>query len=124
MTKLSIDLSGPLFTRDPKKTVRQNIRRMLEGLAQEGERTVQSQFPVYTGAGRAGVRGRVASLGGKPWHLNAVVSQTHVYDWPNGGSAQYRGGKLERRIGMFRRTASAMRRSRAVLGANLVRDLE
>jgi hypothetical protein len=125
MTRLTVDLSGPFFQRDPKKTVRQNIRRMLEGLASEGEQMVQAQFGghIDTGEGVSGVRGRVSSLNGRPWALTAVISQTHVYDWP-GSSGQYRGGKLERKVGMFRKTASAMRSSRAVLGANLTKGLD
>jgi hypothetical protein len=122
--KLQVDLSGPLFSRDVKKTVRQNIRRMLEGLAEEGERLARSAWPVLTGAGRDHTEGRVRSLTGKPWFLTAVISAQHVYPWPNGGAKQYRGGKAERRVGMFRRTATAIRRSRAVISANLVEGLE
>jgi hypothetical protein len=126
MTRVSIDVSGPFFQRDPKKTVRQNIRRMLEGLAAEGERGVQSQFGghIVSGLGVTGVKGRVQSLSGKAWAMTAVISQQHVYPWPSGGSRQYRGGKLEARYGMFRRTASAMRRSRAVISANLTEGLD
>jgi hypothetical protein len=122
--KLQVDLTGPLFTRDVKKTVRQNIRRMLQGLVEEGERLAQSIWPVLTGAGRDNTEGRVRSLTGKPWFLTGVVSARHVYPWPNGGAKQYRGGKSEQRVGMFRRTATAMRRSRTVISANLVEGLE
>lgn len=117
--KLSVDLSGPFFQKDPELTVRQNIRKMLMGVALEGERLVQSNFPVYTGAGRQGVRGRVSSLSGKRWALTAVVSQTHVYPWPKGGQKQYRGGKLEAKYHMFRKAASAVRRVRADLTEGL-----
>jgi hypothetical protein len=120
---LTIDLSGPLFTRDPGKTVRQNMRRAIEGLVEEGEHTVQSLWPVRTGRGRAGSRGRVTSLSGKPWFLTGVVSATYVYPWPGGGSKQYRGGKVEAKHGMFRKTAAAMRRSRKVIAADLTRGL-
>jgi hypothetical protein len=125
MTKLTVELSGPFFQRDPKRTVRANIRRMLEGLAAEGERLVQSAFAgsIVSGKSQRGVRGRVQSLSGKPWALTAVVSQTDVKPWPGGGSKQYRGGKLEAQRHMFRRTAAAMRRSRAVLSANLTEGL-
>jgi hypothetical protein len=121
---VTIDLSGPLFERDPKQLIRANIRRMLQGLAEQGEKAVQSLYPVHTGAGRAGVKGRVASLTGKPWFLSAVVSQTHVYPWPNGGQKKYRGGKTEAKHHMFRRTKTALGRSRAVLGANLTKGLD
>lgn len=121
--KLTVDLSGPFFRRRPGDTLYRNIGRMLEGLAEEGERLVQSQYPIYTGAGRAGVRGRVHSLSGKRWAVSAVVSQTHVYPWPGGGQKQYRGGKTEARHHMFRDTARALRRSRAVLSANLTEGM-
>lgn len=121
---LSIDLSGPLFAREPGQTIHHNIRRMLEGIAEEGEETVKAAYPVVTGRGRAGVRGRVESLTGKQWALTAVISQTFVYPWPGGGPKQYRGGKTERRHGMFRRTAQALRASREVLGANLTEGLD
>lgn len=124
LNKLEVDLTGPFFQRDPRKTVRGNIRQMLEGVAEEGERTVKSASPVLTGAFRAGVKGRVRSLGGKRWELTAVVSQTHVYPWSGGGSKQYRGGKAEARYQPFKRTANALRRSRAVLAANLTEGLE
>ena len=113
--KVTIDLSGPFFERDPGRTVRGNIREMLEGLAEEGERIVTSLWPVLTGAGRAGTRGRAESLAGKPWFLHAVVSATHIYPWPGGGPKQYRGGRVEAKVGMFRRTATAIRSSRAML---------
>lgn len=118
-----VEFSGPFFTKDIKKTFRQNARAMLDGMAREGEDAVKRESPVRTGAFRAGVRGRVASLGGKPWMLTAVISQTHVYRWPKGGQKQYRGGKLEARRHMFRRTASALRRSRAAAMADLTRGL-
>jgi len=121
---LQIDLSGPLFKADPKKTLRENMRRMLQGLAEEGEEAVRQGWPVLTGAGREGTKGRVASLSGKPWQLTAVISAQHVYDWPNGGAKQYRGGKAEARRHMFSRAAGALRRARAVLAADLTKGLE
>jgi hypothetical protein len=123
-TKVEIDLSGPFFKRDVKKTVKGNIRRMHQGLADEGERTVKSLYPVLTGAGQAGVVGRVQSLRGRSWMANTVISQTHVYPWPGAGSRQYRGGKTEARHRMFRRATTALRRSRKILAANLVEGLE
>ena len=122
--KVTVNLSGPFFQRDPGKTLYANIGRMLEGLAEEGERLVKSRYPVFTGAGQRGVVGRTRSLTGKRWAVSAVVSQTHVYPWTNGGSKQYRGGKTEARVHMFRDTARALRQSRAVLTANLTAGLE
>lgn len=122
--QVKVDLSGPFFQRDPSKTFAENIRHMLEGVAQEGERIASAAYPVYTGAGRSGVKGRVASLSGRKWYSAAVISETHVYDWPGGGSKQYRGGKTEARHHMFGQAASALRSSRAVLAANLTAGIE
>jgi hypothetical protein len=123
-SKITIDLSGPLFTADPSKTFRENVRRAMQGLAEEGEKSVRAIFPVGgTGHGQAGVRGRAESISGKPWYLTAVVSATHVYPWPGGGSKQYRGGKVEAQRGMFRKTASAMRSSGKILAADLTKGL-
>lgn len=122
--KTHVDLSGPFFQRDPGKTLQQNIRKMLAGVALEGQTAVRANYPVETGRGRAGVVGRVQSLSGKPWMATAVVSQTFAYPWPNGGPKQYRGGKTEARYHMFRSATSDLRHSRAVLGANLTAGIE
>lgn len=138
--KLTVHLDGPFFTRNPAKTVRGNIRDMLEALAREGEADVRDHSPTGpTGAFRAGIQGRVESVTGKRWYLHAVISQTHVYPWgqhvgttirsgrkqvANRGEAQYRGGKLERKLHMFRNTASRLRSMRSVIGADLARGLE
>lgn len=122
----TIDLTGPFFTKDPGRTLSENIQTMLEAVAEEGERDVkaQAQSHVYTGAFLGGIEGRVRSLGGRHWLRTAVVSQTHVYPWPSGGNKQYRGGKLEARYGMFKRTTSRLRRSSAVQRAELTKGLE
>lgn len=132
LLRAEIDLSGPFFTRDPRKTVKQNIRRLMEALAEEGERNVKGLMPQRTGETARGVVGRVENLRGKRWAATLVVSQTRVFPWVNKGArgfvgrgeAEYRGGKLEARHHMFRKTASAMRRSRKILAANLTEGLE
>ena len=77
--KVDIDLTGPFFQRDPGKTVKGNIRKMMEGLAEEGEKAVREQigshtYPRGTGWTEAHAEGRVSSLRGKPWFLTAVIS--------------------------------------------------
>lgn len=121
----TIDLSGPFFQGDPGKKLSDNIQTMLEAVAKEGERDVKAQASshVYTGAFLGGIKGRVHSEGGRHWLRTAVVSQTHVYPWPNGGNRQYRGGKLEARYHMFRTTASRLRRSAAVNRAELTKGM-
>lgn len=118
--EVHIELEGPFFTHDPGLTLRGNIRKMMAGIAAEGEAAVKAVYPVGpTGRGRAGVVGRVASLTGKPWMASAVISETHVYPWPHGSQKQYRGGKTERKYHMWRNTYRALQSSRTVLRADL-----
>jgi hypothetical protein len=121
----TIVLSGPFFEKDPAKTLSQNVQTMLEAVAQEGESDVKAQAAGHqrTGAFYNGIEGRVRSVSGKHWLRTAVVSETHVYPWPNGGAKQYRGGKLEAHYHMFRTTASRLRRSRAVNQAELTKGM-
>lgn len=122
--KTTIRFEGNFFEKDPASTVRQNIRAMLAALVKEGASDVQDHYPVDTGAGRAGVVGRVASRTGKPWMLHGVISQTHPYAWAGGGQRRYLGGKSEGKYHMFRRTASRVRAMRAVISADLTKGLE
>lgn len=132
MANVRVDFSGPFFERDPEKTIRENVRRMLDNLAAEGERDVQGQIasraaamPRYTGWTHDHVVGRVSSLGGKRWALNAVVSaNTSGMGATQAIRTQAAASTIERRWHPFRRTASAMRRARAVLSANLSEGLE
>lgn len=121
----TIDLSGPFFTYDPTKRLARNIEAMMAAVAEEGETDVAAQAAAHQKTGRfyEGVVGRVSSLAGKPWHKTAVISQTAVYPWPNGGPKQYRGGKLEAKYGFFRKTKSRLNRSRAVNRAELTKGM-
>ena len=121
----TIDLSGPFFEQDPTRTLSKNIQTMLEAVEEEGAADVEAQAASHqrTGAFYAGIEGRVRSVAGKHWLRTAVISETHVYPWPGGGSKQYRGGKLEARYHMFRTTASRLRRARAVNTAELTKGM-
>jgi hypothetical protein len=139
-----IDLSGPLFQRDPEKTINDNIRDMLRGVADEGERVAKAQLqPESQRVARATV-GRVAAISGKPWHMNAVVSvspdATHLdaqhaiqvmaiaagrhkpitSAGRNIGTTQ----GIEPRKHIFRRLAYELRSARAILAANLTKGIE
>lgn len=122
-TKVTLDLSGPFFKVDPKKAFRANARSMFEGLAQEGEQEVRALWPVLTGAGRDGTIGRTSSMTGRQWTLSMVVSEQHAYPWPNAGSKEYRGGKVEARVHMFRRVTAGIRRAKAILTADLTKGM-
>lgn len=127
-----VDLSGPFFAPDADKRLGQNIRAMLQGVADEGDRAVTDRSPRKSGALAGGIVGRVASASGRPWMLTAVISATHVYPWRNKGArgyvgrseAEYRGGKAEARYRMFKGVTYQLRAARAVLSANLSKGLE
>lgn len=126
-----VSFSGPLFAPDADKTLRENIRRMMQAMADEGAATVQARSPRYTGAFIAGVKGRTQAVKGNKWALTAVVSQTHVYPWKNKGArgfsgrsqAEYRGGKVEARYRMFRAVTNMLRSGAKALKADLTKGL-
>jgi hypothetical protein len=129
---VGVDFTGPFFTRDPKLTVRGNIRKMLDALSAEMERDVKNQMetraasmPGWTGWSRDHVVGRTHSLGGKRWGLTAVVSaNTNGMDRTDAIRTKAAAATIERRWHPFRRTAGRARRARAVITANLTAGLE
>lgn len=114
-----VELVGPFFRVDPRKTFRQNARVLLQAVAEEGEKNVKARAPYYTGRGgdpnahiRDHIRGRVVSLRGKPWALTSVVSSLfHMYNTYNGKHYGY-GRKLERKYRFFRRGVASIRKQR------------
>jgi hypothetical protein len=127
---IQVDLSGPFFTRDPGKTVKGNIRRMMIALGDEGDRAVSEAIsgltlPHSTGWTLDHVVGRAHANSGNPWWLTAVISANS-----SGMSAKdairtkAAAASIERRFHPFRRVNSALRRSRAVLAANLTEGLK
>lgn len=126
----TVDLTGPFFTKDPRKTFRQNARVMLQAIAEEGEAAVKARAPYYTGRSgdpnahiRDFIRGRVVSLRGKPWALTAVVSSLfHMYNTDNGKHYGY-GRKLDRKTRFFRRGVATVRKQRRE-AEKLLRGLE
>lgn len=76
---LTMELSGPFFTADPRRTYRQNIRDLMDKLASTGENEVRARLYPGASAASAGryIRGRTHSLKtGKRWATYAVVSST------------------------------------------------
>lgn len=130
--EFQIMLEGPFFERDPAKTFRQNARRLMDSLASEGEADVRSQIagqagsmPHYTGWTADTVQGRTSSLTGRRWALSLVISaNTAGMDRKDAIRTKAAGASIERRWHPFRKTARAMRRSRALLVADLTRGLE
>ena len=127
-----IVLEGPFFTRDPRKTVKANIREMMERLAEEAEDAVQgdiaghaSQMPMWTGWTHDRVKGRVHSTKGKRWQGTMVVSaNTEGMSAKDAIRTKAAGSGIEARWHPFRRVTTTIRRSKAVLSANLTEGLE
>lgn len=133
----TIDVSGPFFTNDPRKTFRQNARVMLAAIAAEGEADVKVQLVSAQGVRSPlryptarGIRvsdhvvGRVKSLSGKPWQVTAVVSVN-----ASGASTRQAIGLMaaasyiERRNHVFRRTTSRLRKAKKLNAAELLKGI-
>lgn len=119
----SIDLSGPFFTKDPRRTFRQNIRDFMDVVAKEGEEDVKTQMRSGEG-GRKPMRGiqparvsghvvgRTRSLGNRRWSTTAVVSVNNTgLTQRQGVTLMAAASVLERRHRYFRRTLSRLRKA-------------
>ena len=125
---------------------------MLASMAAEGQADVRAQIRphnrktrlVDAGYMEEGVIGRTHRLDGSPFALpSMVISAQRQYPWGGHGfgpqmpglasnaamvgnfrgGAQYRGGKLEKRIHMFRITGGRLRRSRKLNVAELLKGI-
>jgi hypothetical protein len=129
-TKVTVDLTGPFFQKDPGLTVRGNIRKMVQGIAEEGEKAARGAIdalplPNSVGWTSAHTVGRAESLSGKSWWLHAVISaNTDGMNAKDAIRTKAAASSVEGRYHPYRRTASAIRRSRAVLSANLTAGIE
>lgn len=75
---LRVELKGPFFVRDPRKTFRHNIRDLMDRIADVAERDVRARLHPGPSADavRSKIRGRTKSLSGQRWAVTAVVSAT------------------------------------------------
>jgi hypothetical protein len=127
-----VELSGPFFERDPAKTVRGNIRDMLDEVAKLGEAQVRTlieghrgSMPYSKGWTAAHVRGRTRSLSGRRWQLSAVISaDTSGMSKHDAIRTKAAASTIEARWHPFRSTKNDIARSRAILGANLTKGIE
>jgi hypothetical protein len=128
-----IELSGNFFTHDPGKTLYANIGDMLDKLASEMEAEVagdiaahESQMPAYTGWSTAHVRGYTTSpRTGKHWALwAAVASVTQGMSRKDAIRTKAAAATIERRWHPYRRVKSAVYGSRALISADLAKNLD
>jgi hypothetical protein len=135
-TSSRIDMSGPFFTNDPRKTFRQNARVLLDRLQEEGEADVKQQMrggeggraPISQGVSPSRVSGhvvgRVVSLTGRPWQATAVVSiNNYGFSKAQGIALMAAAANVERETHAFRRTTNRLRRSRKVNASELLRGI-
>jgi hypothetical protein len=134
----TIDLSGPFFQHDPGKTFLQNVRRMMEAIAKEGEEDVRAQLQAgegsrsplsafYGGADRTSMHaiGRVQSITGRQWSTHAVISVNNSgLSSAQGISLMAASAIVERKTHAFRNTAKRIRSARAINAAELAKGLE
>jgi hypothetical protein len=132
----TIELSGPFFRRDPRKTFRQNVREMMAAVAVEAEQDVRAKMRAGEASRRPmrgiapnrvsrWVVGRVRSRAGRKWEVTAVVSVN------NSGLTKRQGitlmaaaARVEMRTKAFRRMTARMRRARAINQAELLKGLQ
>lgn len=133
-----IELSGPFFQRDPGLTLRGNIERMVQAIADEGASSARQSLQAGEGSratitalgdrvsdhviGRTHAR---PSRGGRQWRASAVVQvYNEGLDAASSRSLMAAASSVERRVRTFRSLAGSLRRSRAVLTANLTAGIE
>ena len=128
-----VELRGDFFTKDPAKTVRGNIRDMLEALSDEMEHETRgqiadhaSQMPYWTGHTLRQTKGYVTSpKTGKRWQLWAAVGVvTTGMDKKDAIRTKAAAATIERRWHPFRRVKSGVYRSRAVISADLTEGID
>ena len=126
-----IELEGNFFRRDPKKTVRANIRDMLDALAGElgGEvradiASHQSQMPNWTGWTHEHVHG-ITRWEGQRWQFWAAVQAVQEGMSANDAiRTQAAAASIERRWHPFRRGKGAVYRARALINADFTKGLD
>lgn len=132
----TIDLSGPLFAKDPAKTFRQNVRDLMDAVVEQGERDVVAQLRAGEAARRpmrgispdrvsGHVRGRTSNLAGRRWAVSGVVSVNNRGFSPKQGiTLMAAAARLEQKTHAFRKTTARLRRARGVNLDELLKGLD
>lgn len=127
-----VTLDGPFFRRDPAKTLWENVRDLMDKLAEYGEQEVRQQIearegsmPYWTGWTRDRVSGRTRSHSGNRWAVTAVVTaSTNGLDKNAAIRTKAAASTIEARWHPFRKTAGLMRKARPLFQHNLTRNME
>lgn len=129
--KFTRELRGPFFRADPAATFRQNCRTLLEGIVTEGAEDMRAAYRsnstgrrLVRGTGDRvadHVRGRIRSLGGRPWALTGVASVSPAgLSRDAGVSLLAAASRLETRHKATKRSAARARRSGRAAMRNLL----
>lgn len=128
-----IELSGNFFTHDPGRTLYSNIGTMLDKLAAELQTGVradiaahQGEMPYWTGWSQSHAIGyRTGVKTGKHWALWAAVGEvTAGMSRADAIRTKAAAASIERRFHPYRHAKDAVYRSRALISANLAKNLE
>ena len=130
-----VEYSGPFFTKDIKKTFRQNARDLVLAIAEDGEQLVKANLTPghgrLTGDYADAVNARVGSLKGKKWALTAVVTSTRHLTMPGFKGfgifleSGIKGGRQTsfRGLWVYRRVGQALKRNSRAARADLTKGL-
>jgi len=128
-----VQLEGDFFRRDPGKTLRMNVRDMLDKLAAWMEAEVRSDIgshagsmPGWTGYSQAHTIGYTTSAKtGKRWGTWAAVGAvTAGMDKKQAIRTKAAAASIERRWHPYRRIKGGVYRSRPIITASLTKGLE
>jgi hypothetical protein len=114
--RIDSKVAGPIFTKDIRKTFRENVRDGLDDLAKEGAQAVAERIPV--GPGRHGehlrdsIVGGTRALQGKQWAVTAAIRNDLSPTLPNRrGYATWIETGVRKGTGKGGRVSSADRRA-------------
>ena len=133
--KTSIKVSGPFFTHDPAKTLRENMHVMMLNLAKAGAKDVRSQMR----AGRS-ERAPISRLGhhhvvdyvfgelrrypSGPRYTARVIVRNRGLTKEQGISLMASASQVEGQIHAFRKTKGRILRTRTVNAAELLKGIK
>lgn len=131
LASTKVTLEGNFFTRDPRKTVRGNIRDMMRELAEWMETEARAQvraapLPRSVGWTAGHIKGRTESpKTGRHWDVTAVASaNTWGMSERDATRTLAAASGVERRFHPFRRVKSGLFRARPLIVANLTKGLD
>lgn len=132
----NVEVSGPFFTRNPGKTLRANVRDLMDALAEQADRDIEQVVDAHVKPMPGYVRGRTSSLQGKRWGTWARVAPTTAGLGKPAAirmmailAGRHQGNHgttvgIEKQWHPYRAARSNVYRARALLTADLTRGLD